>query len=361
MAERAFGTPACFIMSREGIDAYLRYERERGTSEVSVRNYGRMAISLFTRLPEDKQITRDRLADWRQSLKAHGYSPQTELNYVKGINRYLDYVGCSEFRFNRGKAKDISGKEFGYLTAIEPTGEKNRKDRVWRCVCRCGNEVSYPATRLLTGNTVSCGCLRKDNLRAVNKYIDGTSIRQSLEEKIHSPHAQSGYIGVMRKNGKWLAYISYKGKKVYLGLYSELDDAVKVRSRGKELVRMDALGLLDFYEELHRDDPEPPDKERIRMDSKASKSEQTSPLKKRARSSNNSSGYSGVYPKHNKWVAKITCKNVTYQLGTYDDIADAIAARKEAETKICEDVIGSEPYCCNYKCVASQERLPHYI
>ena len=343
-----------FTMTPNSIEDYVRHEGELGISEVSVRNYRRTALTLFEWLPEDKQITRDRLADWRQSLKAHGYSPQTELNYVKGINRYLDYVGCSEFRFNRGKAKDISGKEFGYLTAIEPTGEKNRKDRVWRCVCRCGNEVSYPATRLLTGNTVSCGCLRKDNLRAVNKYIDGTSIRQSLEEKVHSRHAQSGYTGVMRKNGKWLAYISYKGKKVYLGLYSELDDAVKARSRGKELVRMDALGLLDFYEELHRDDPELPNRAEIRLSQKTQKAKKLPGSEIRAVRRDNRSGYVGVFKKGNKWGAKITCQGLTYGLGTYKDIADAVAARKEAEQRLKSNSEGFAEWA-RARCAHAQE------
>ena len=255
---------ASYVMTSESVAAYIQHEIDRGASKDSIRNFKLVTNSLFEWLPEDKTITKDRLLDWRQFLKDHGYTPQTELNYVKGINRYLDYTGCSDIRFNRGRAKDIAGKQFGYLTAIEPTGEKNRKDYVWRCRCKCGKEVEYPATRLLLGNTVSCGCLRGEHFKEVNKYIDGTSLRQSIEEQVHSTRAMSGYTGVTVKRGKWKAYIKYKGQDISLGCYDKLEDAVKARARGKELVQMDALGLLDFYEELHKDDPALPNRVKVR-------------------------------------------------------------------------------------------------
>lgn len=47
------------------------------------------------------------------------------------------------------------------------------------------------------------------------------------------------------------------------------------------------------------------------------------------------SGYVGVsyYPKRNRWVAKITVKRKTINLGTFDNLEDAIEARKEGEQK----------------------------
>ena len=179
-------------MTPDNIAAFLQEEQRRGASENALRRCRRVTSFLYEWLPDDKIITKDLLLAWRQSLKDHGYTSQTELNYVKGINRYLDYIGCSEIRFNRGRAKDITGKQFGYLIAIEPTGEKNRKDYIWRCRCKCGKEVEYPATRLLTGNTVSCGCLRGEHFKEANKYIGGTSLRQSIGEHVHSTRAMSG-------------------------------------------------------------------------------------------------------------------------------------------------------------------------
>lgn len=56
--------------------------------------------------------------------------------------------------------KDISGKRFGKLVAIEPV-EKRNNEFLWRCKCDCGREVVVRIGNLSTGNTQSCGCSHK--------------------------------------------------------------------------------------------------------------------------------------------------------------------------------------------------------
>jgi len=332
-AENLMDMPAA-VMTSDRICAYLQYEQAHGASEKALRNCNRITQSLYAYLPEDKTITKDLLLSWRQGLNDHGYSAQTELSYVKGINRYLEYAGLSDLRFSRGRAKNIAGQQFGYLTAIEPTGEKDRKNLVWRCKCQCGNEAEYSTTRLLTGNVISCGCLKGDHFKKINKYIDGTSLRQSLEEQVFSTRSESGYTGVTKKRGKWQAYIKYKKQQISLGCYTDLEDAVKARARGKELVQMDALGLLDLYEQLHKDDPERPIRTPVRAVEETPKAELRSESPVRATRSNNTSGWPGVSRKRNKWTAKITYRNVTYQLGTFASKDEAIAARRQAELRL---------------------------
>ena len=330
--------PVSCIMTQESIAAYIQYETERGVTTNAVRRCRRFTESLFAWLPEDKIITKELLLKWRQNLKEIGYSSYTELNYVKGINRYLDYIGLSSLRFNRGKAKDIAGMTFGFLTAIEPTGEKDRKDLIWRCRCKCGNVVEYPATRLLVGNTLSCGCLHKEHFQRANKYIANTSLRQALEENPISSKAVSGYTGVTPKRGKWLAYIRYQGKYYSLGVYSNIDDAVKARARAKELVQENAKELLTLYEELHKDDPDLPNRttEPNREFPAQDWVENNQPCTA-ARRSDNRSGYTGVSLVHNRWQTRICHGGIRYILGNFDEQVDAINARKQAEELLRAD------------------------
>lgn len=326
------------VMTRESIEAYIQYEMERGVTDNAIRRCRRFTDSLFACLPEDKVITKELLLAWRQNLKDAGYSSCTELNYVKGINRYLDYIGASALRFNRGRAKDIAGMTFGFLTVIEPTGEKNRKDLIWRCRCKCGNVVEYPATRLLVGNTLSCGCLHKEQLRRANKYIANTNLRQALADNPISSNAVSGYTGVTPKKGKWLAYIHYQGKHYSLGVYTNIEDAVKARARAKELVQEDATELLTLYEELHMNDPDLP--------SRASEPSRAFPAPDwvennhpctAARRSDNHSGYTGVSRVHNRWQARICHRRVRYILGSFEEQTDAVNVRKKAEALLRAD------------------------
>jgi len=331
------------VMTAESMNAFVIHAKEQGASENMIRRFSGAVKTLYAFLPEDKTLTKERLQSWRKSMEESGYASITILNYVKYINKYLDYVGASDIRFNRGKGKDISGMTFGFLTALEPTDKRDRKDIVWRCQCKCGNTVELPATRLLVGNTLSCGCLLKEHFRRANMYIDNTSLRQALEEKVESVHSVSGYTGVTRKRDKWKAYITYKGKHYSLGCYTNLEDAVKARARGKELVQADALGLLDFYEEIHKTDLPLPNKateQRKEFPSTVWQvNDQPGSAAKRV---DNKSGKTGVTFSRGRWKAHIGHKGVRYILGYFDAQEDAVKARKQAEQDLKADPEGFE-------------------
>ena len=60
------------------------------------------------------------------------------------------------------KTRDIRGERFGSLIAIEPTGEIHltNKTRLWRCICDCGKETIADYKHLAEGERVSCGCAK---------------------------------------------------------------------------------------------------------------------------------------------------------------------------------------------------------
>ena len=325
-------------MTPETMEAFIQNAKDNKASENMVRRFSGTVRAVYDFLPEDKLLTRERLLEWRKGMEEQGYASITILNYVKYINRYLDFVGCSEIRFNRGKGKDISDMTFGYLTARYPTDKRDRGDIVWVCECKCGKFVELPATRLLVGNTLSCGCLHGEILKRANKNIDGTNLRQHFEGPIENPNTESGYVGVSRKRDKWQAHITYKGRRYSLGCYHDLQDAVKARARGKELVLKDAEGLLDFYTELEKSfhqlpnrstepDRDFPTTEWVVNDTPSSA----------AIRNDNTSGHTGVVRRRNKWESKICFNGRRYFLGSFDNKEDAVAARKRAEADLHAD------------------------
>jgi len=60
------------------------------------------------------------------------------------------------------KWEDLTGKEFGRLTALERV--ENSKDRHarWLCQCECGEKKIVVAKSLKNGHTQSCGCLARE-------------------------------------------------------------------------------------------------------------------------------------------------------------------------------------------------------
>lgn len=62
---------------------------------------------------------------------------------------------------------DITNQRFGRLVALTYTGRSTRKNgRLWACRCDCGSMIEMNVDSLRSGNTKSCGCLRRDTSRA---------------------------------------------------------------------------------------------------------------------------------------------------------------------------------------------------
>ena len=137
------------------------------------------------------------------------------------------------------KFTDITGKRFGRLVAIERVGSQH-KSPLWKCKCDCGNIIDVSLQKLNTGDTKSCGCLKKDYYKNelannIKEYqFDGTNVAYLKSNKLSKVN-KSGVRGVsQKKNGKWLAQITFKRKNYNLGTYENFEDAVKARKEAEE-------------------------------------------------------------------------------------------------------------------------------
>ena len=61
------------------------------------------------------------------------------------------------------KTLNLTGQKFGKLTVKKFVDVKNENSR-FLCKCKCGNEKIVYGNHLKTGNTQSCGCLKKENM-----------------------------------------------------------------------------------------------------------------------------------------------------------------------------------------------------
>jgi hypothetical protein len=59
----------------------------------------------------------------------------------------------------------IVGQRFHRLVVLSVAPSDSRQHSMVSCACDCGVVGSYRATRLISGNTKSCGCLRAESLR----------------------------------------------------------------------------------------------------------------------------------------------------------------------------------------------------
>lgn len=160
----------------------------------------------------------------------------------------------------RSRKMDITGRRYGKLVALYPTGEINSVGAaIWKCRCDCGNEVDVSVAMLNKGNNKSCGCLKEKSKRQVRDrlhVVDGTCIEWLKGREKRSDNT-SGFRGVFKKkNGKYTVSIGFKKKIYYVGIYEDFNDAVEAKLRMEELVHKGFVNARSCWEEIAERDPD---------------------------------------------------------------------------------------------------------
>lgn len=119
-------------------------------------------------------------------------------------------------------SQDLSGQRFGRLTVIKKTGRKKAYSPYYECVCDCGTtRDDILAVYLTSGDTKSCGCLKKE----------GNS----------SPVAWGSLgikgVSVDRKSGRFRANIYVDGEQVLFRRRKKLKEAILDRKIAEIIVK----------------------------------------------------------------------------------------------------------------------------
>ena len=137
--------------------------------------------------------------------------------------------------------KDITGKRYGMLRAISPTGEVDKSGNAyWNCECDCGNTIVVSLRNLRNKQTKSCGCLKTINgkkLGAItrNHCVDGSDPYKLYGDKPRKNN-KSGYRGVSlnKRTNRYVADITFKGKRHHLGEFDTAEEAHGAYLKAKE-------------------------------------------------------------------------------------------------------------------------------
>lgn len=275
--------------------------RQQNVPKISV-GYTVGKLTVTERLPERK----NGYSYWRCACKCGG---EMILDTRTLQRRTVKDCGC-ETRVKPGQ-RDLTGTRFGKLVCLEPTEERgNSGGVVWRCQCDCGNTCLAVNSQLINGYKKSCGCVSHPLLK------DFVGKRFNKLEVI-------GYAGKRAGMHRWLCKCDC-GNETVVG--QTLLQSGKTKSCGclQETIILDNLQLYEGTS--------------VTLLESASKGKLLI---------TNKSGHRGVFRTPNgKWCAQITFKRKTYHLGTFNDIEDAVKARKHGE-EMHEDFL--EWYYANVK------------
>lgn len=204
---------------------------------------------------------------------------------------------------------------------FQPDGTKIS---MWKCKCDCENEVVVRGTVLRNGEVRSCGCLL-------------TSVLKKRALKFRNTYDLSGTYGVGYTN---------KGEKFYFDIEDfdkikqycwriDKDGYVVTNLPSSESATRSLIPLHRLVLQAKKDDVV----DHIKHNTVDNRKSQLRIVTRSQNSinaqirSNNKSGITGVYfyPKTQKWTAEIKVNKKKIFLGYFQNMEDAVKARKEAE------------------------------
>lgn len=219
----------------------------------------------------------------------------------------------------------MTGLRFGRLIVIEQDGRSKNGAVKWKCKCDCGNTKTIDGCSLRRGLTKSCGCLLAEQGRKVAK----------LNKKYNIYDLSGDYgVGYTDKNEEFYFDLEDFDKiKDYTWRMQKGYPTSKTRdSEGKNIVTQMHRIIMDVSDKsievdhiYHKTNDNRKSQLRLVTHSENGMN--------KGLQSNNTSGVKGVsYRKaSHKWRSEITCNGKYIYLGAYNDIKNAIEARKKAE------------------------------
>lgn len=196
---------------------------------------------------------------------------------------------------------DLTGKKFNMLTVVQELGGGKVL-----CKCDCGQEKVLNKDNVKSGKVMSCGCLlrKKGRLRL---DLQKNTVGQRFGKLVVLEELGAGRVLCKCDCGKT--------KDINKGhmLNGDITSCGCVMAQSANKAKAPYLVNHTYIANIRSGKP----------------------------SKRSTSGFKGVYwsKSKKKWQAGITCQGVNYELGYFDNINDAIAARLEAEEKYFKPLI----------------------
>ena len=125
------------------------------------------------------------------------------------------------------KRLNLIGQKFGRLMVTKFDG-RTEHHSYWDCLCDCGNTKRVTGDRLKSGNTKSCGCLRKE--LTIKRSTKHGQCKRGLNSRVHII-----WNGMMQRcyNDRNPAYKNYGGRGIkvcrrwhsFEDFYKDVEDA----------------------------------------------------------------------------------------------------------------------------------------
>lgn len=232
-------------------------------------------------------------------------------------------MGVTVGGYKMNRFIDETGNKYGMLTVVERDNRprkatKSKPKTYWMCECECGKITSVQAYNLRSGNTKSCGCIKRKSASRINVKHN----MSRLDDGVIRPEFNA-WVGMKTRcyNKNRPEYERYGGRGIkvcdrWLNSFENFYNDMGARPSPKHSI--DRIDVNGDYE---------PSNCRWANDTIQSRNQRIS--------KSNTTGFRGVsFSKtENRFLVTISANKQSVYIGKFKDLKSAIKARKEAETK----------------------------
>lgn len=129
--------------------------------------------------------------------------------------------GCKGREPERCGFIDRTGQRFGWLTVLSRDFEHQKGKNVkWNCKCDCGNIISVAGYHLVTGHTISCGCIKSKGEKYISELLRFFKITYVSQYSFPSFRFETGGVpkydfAIFNSDGEIVFIIEYHGEHHY--------------------------------------------------------------------------------------------------------------------------------------------------
>ncbi len=194
----------------EKIREFSRYLREEERETATIDKYSRDVKDFFIWL-KDREISRERIAEWKQHLRRVGRKPVTINGKLSALNKFLSFLGRNDCRIKylkiqrrlfRSTEKQLSKQEYIRLLETAHSLGRERLALLMETICATGIRVSE--VKYITAEAIRAGRTEialKGKIRTI--LLPGKLCRK-LQKYVRKRKIVSGEIFLTR-NGKGLS------------------------------------------------------------------------------------------------------------------------------------------------------------
>ena len=140
--------------------------------------------------------------------------------------------------------KDYTGRRSGKLTAVSFL-RKIPQGQAWLCLCDCGKTTELDISKIVTKQTMSCGCLRYDKIsvsdRRFNKFK--TKAWNNMNKRVvNGKYKNSSYINKSAKKVGRLLLISRDEFNIWCDSQKDIINEIYNANMRPSVDRIDEMG-----------------------------------------------------------------------------------------------------------------------